>query len=229
MRLRGLAVLAALGGSVAVAAVFGIVGIDSPDAMDSAAGGVSVAAKVAPAEGSTPVVAPDVAPVQPVADAALIDSSLFSPRPMLGPSNPPPPLRLASLGDPVLPPEHEVTASIRHALAAPEVKRPAYTPRLEKDGTLSLEHLAGIKASLRLSPDQERYWAPVEAELREIMRQLAAQKASSKNPKVALSADVAQRLYWAAGPLIMSLREDQKEEARRLARAMGLQQVASLL
>ena len=228
MRLRGLAVLAALGGSVAVAAVFGIVGIASPGAMDSAAGGVSVAAKAAPEEASTPV-APNAAPVQPVADAAVIDSSLFSPRPMLGPSNPPPPLRLASLGDPVLPPEPEVTASIRHVPAAPEVKRPAYTPRLEKDGTLSLEHLAGIKASLRLSPDQERYWAPVEAELREIMRQLAAQKASGKNSKVALSADVAQRLYWAAGPLIMSLREDQKEEARRLARAMGLQQVASLL
>jgi hypothetical protein len=32
-----------------------------------------------------------------------------------------------------------------------------------------------------------------------------------------------------AGPLVMSLREDQKSEARNLARTMGLESVASLI
>jgi hypothetical protein len=86
-----------------------------------------------------------------------------------------------------------------------------------------------IKANLNLTPDQERYWAPVEAELKQLARQLAAHKAAGRKPTLSLGATDAQRLYWAAGPLIMSLREDQKREVRRLARAMGLEQVASLI
>ena len=60
-----------------------------------------------------------------------------------------------------------------------------------------------------------------------IARQMAADKAAGK--KTNLTAETAQRLYWAAGPLIMSLRDDQKQEVRRLARSMGLEQVASLI
>ena len=36
-----------------------------------------------------------------------------------------------------------------------------------------------------------------------------------------------QKLIWAAMPLLMRLREDQKHEVRKLARVMGLEQVAS--
>jgi hypothetical protein len=56
---------------------------------------------------------------------------------------------------------------------------------------------------------------------------MATQKQLGKKP--GLTAEAAQRLYWTAGPFIMSLRDDQKQEAKRLARAMGLEQVAALL
>ena len=36
-----------------------------------------------------------------------------------------------------------------------------------------------------------------------------------------------QKLIWAAMPLLMRLREDQKSEVRKLARVIGLEQVAS--
>jgi hypothetical protein len=92
---------------------------------------------------------------------------------------------------------------------------------------LTVAQIPRIKAALRLSPDQEQHWRAVEAELRELARQVEAQNAGGK--PVRLTADTAQRLYWTAGPLIMSLREDQKHEARRLAKLMGLDQVAALL
>jgi hypothetical protein len=44
-----------------------------------------------------------------------------------------------------------------------------------------------------------------------------------------VSPDASQKLYWAAAPLIMNLRYDQKHEARRLARSMGLEEVASAI
>jgi hypothetical protein len=172
-----------------------------------------------------------------VANAAVVDASLLSPYPM-APSAAP--ARQAPPSDP----EPFQTAAIRSnqtmtqlsgtpaaAPSAPglaETRKALVEPRLE-DGILTVTQIARIKARLHLTPDQERHWGAVENELREISRQLATQKASGKKPKIALSAVDAQRLYWAAGPLIMSLREDQKQEVRRLARAMGLEQVASLI
>jgi hypothetical protein len=229
MKLRGFAVLAALGGSVVLAGAIGVVGLGSPDAMDADAGGVSVAAKAPPAMPSTAAMEQDAVAAAPVADAAMVDTSLLSPHPMLAPNNQPVRQAASRAPEPVPTSDAEVTASLRSSPALLEVKKAMIEPRLDRDGSLTVAHIAGIKASLRLSSDQEKYWVPVEAELREIARQLAAQKASGKKSKIALGADAAQRLYWAAGPLIMSLRDDQKQEARRLARAMGLEQVASLI
>lgn len=87
-----------------------------------------------------------------------------------------------------------------------------------------------IKERLRLTPEQEAHWPTVETALREIGRQqVEAQKRGEKIPKAVLSPEFTQQLYWSAGPLIMSLREDQKREARSLALSMGLERVASLL
>ena len=88
--------------------------------------------------------------------------------------------------------------------------------------------VARIKANLRLTPDQQEYWRPVEQVLLEIVRDTASQKATGRS-RITISAEASQRLYWAAGPLLMSLREDQRREARSLARSMGLEKVASLI
>jgi hypothetical protein len=232
MKLRGLAVLAALAGAGALAGwdAIGGFGSGSTEAMD---GGQSIVAK--DAVGMAAAVAAEQGAPRPVADAAVVDASLLSPNPMVVASAAPVQRTALSAPETVA---NQAAGSVRSApavaaalaaAAAPAAKKTLVEPRLEKDGTLSLVQIARIKASLNLSPDQEQYWIPVEAELRGIARQLAAQKASGRKPTIALSANEAQRLYWVAGPLIMSLREDQKREVRRLARAMGLEQVASLL
>lgn len=168
----------------------------------------------------------DRAPVMPIADAAIFDPSLLDPQPML-PIVQPVQMAFLAAPEPARIPAPEFTGALpRAAFSAPELKK-IVVPKLDKNSGLTPAHIAQIRANLRLTPDQERYWEPIEAELRELARQMAAQKAQGKKP--ALTADAAQRLYWAAGPLIMSLRDDQKQEARRLARAMGLEQVAALL
>jgi hypothetical protein len=94
--------------------------------------------------------------------------------------------------------------------------------------------LASIKARLKLTPQQEPYWPPVEQALRAISWKLATQQ-NGKRPvrgnQAAMidpnSPEVA-RLKSAAFPLIMSMRSDQKQEVRQLAHTMGLSQVASM-
>jgi hypothetical protein len=237
LMLRGLAGLTMLGTAAAVAAWVTVGGF-GPGVTEAMVAGESIAAKTsytlasAPAEDEASVPAPVAAAIP---DAAIVDASLLSPYPMVAAVRAPEPIAQA---------DTLVTASLRPAVEAADrpatavpaaappsaaARKPIVVPRLERDGTLSLTQIAQIKAALNLSPDQEQYWKPVEAELRSIVRQLAAQKASGRKPTLALDANEAQRLYLAAGPLIMSLREDQKREARRLARAMGLEQVASLI
>jgi hypothetical protein len=90
--------------------------------------------------------------------------------------------------------------------------------------------LASIKTRLRLSRDQEQYWPQVEQALRAISWKVATQSNGRGRQLATIdpnSPEVA-RLKSAAFPLIMSMREDQKQEVRQLAHTMGLRQVASM-
>ena len=225
MRVRALIGLAALGAALAVAGFAAIGGfiVASPDLADADEGVESVE-PVSVAETKQ-----DRAGPLPVAHAAIIDPLLFTPHPMLGAGSRSMQTAAVGSGEPAYNQVMEVTAAVRPVALPPEAKRVVPPPRLEKDGTLTVEQIARIKGNLHLTAEQEQHWAPVEAELRAIARQMVADKAAGKKPKVTISAETAQRLYWAAGPLIMSLRDDQKQEVRRLARGMGLEQVASLI
>jgi hypothetical protein len=223
---RRFAALVGLSAVVVLAGwVVGVGGFGSPEARDASAS--SVAAK-GPFLGAPRAVAPqaDIS-ASPVADAAMVDPSLLAPYYVLAPSDPA--LQLAALSppDPVQNFADEATGSIQSAPAIAAVKKAIVIPRLEQDGSFTLAQIRQIKASMNLRPDQEQYWPQVDAVLRELAKQFAAQKAGGK--KVAIGAAEAQRLYWAAGPLVMSMTEEQKQEIRRIARAMGLAQIASLL
>ena len=223
MGLRTIAGLAALSGTVVLGgwSVISHFTVAFPD-LEAVAASIEITAEPESATDRKR----DRAPVVQIAAAAIVDTSLLDPRPM-HPDNQP--LRMAALAAPETAPaaEPDYTAALpRGRMTAPEVKK-LVVPKIDKDSGLTPAHIAQIRSNLRLTPDQERHWEPIEAELRELARQMAAQKAHGKKP--ALTADAAQRLYWAAGPLIMSLRDDQKQEAKRLARAMGLEQVAALL
>jgi hypothetical protein len=90
--------------------------------------------------------------------------------------------------------------------------------------------IAGLKTRLRLTADQIEYWPAVEGALREVARkQLRHTGKQMQGTRVNIDVNSAevQQLIWAAMPLLMRLRDDQKSEVRKLARIMGLEQVAS--
>jgi hypothetical protein len=95
------------------------------------------------------------------------------------------------------------------------------------DGVLTMAEIAKVKARLRLSPDQEPLWRPVEVELRKVGRMQMALIDAGKKPDVPQSA--LQPLGQAAMPLFQTLRPDQKEQVRVLARKMGYGNVASMI
>jgi hypothetical protein len=167
---------------------------------------------------------------QPVAARATTDD------------NDPPPQALAYVTEPqrVEPVRPAAASSSGFALASvdpeavPMPKRIARPAPAKPAVLFNDAQLASIKARLKLTRDQEQYWPQVEQALRAISWKLATQpnaqrvvrgnQASMIDPN---SPEVA-RLKSAAVPLIMSMREDQKQEVRQLAHTMGLKQVAAM-
>jgi hypothetical protein len=105
----------------------------------------------------------------------------------------------------------------------PPPAQPAATGLLD-DGQIS-----GLKGRLRLTSEQAEYWPAVEAALRDVVRtQLRGSKhVYGGKVNIDTNSPEVQKLIWAAMPLLMRLREDQKGEVRKLARVIGLEQVAS--
>jgi hypothetical protein len=96
--------------------------------------------------------------------------------------------------------------------------------------------IARIKRVLQLTPDQERYWPPVEAALRDIARRQGeteptglVHRISHRVVSIALDSVVVGRLARAARPLIERLNDDQKQVALTLAQEMGLGPVLAAL
>jgi hypothetical protein len=128
-------------------------------------------------------------------------------------------------------------ASVNEAPAAaeaPAAEAPAKPkvakPQPQKSYSLLSEvQIAGIRDRLKLSSSQEYYWPSVETALRNVVRKISANKLSNPNaPGVPIdpNCDEVQQLKSAAMPLLFQLRDDQKEEVRKLARIIGLEKVA---
>ncbi|MBX6427143.1 MAG: hypothetical protein IRZ09_14605, partial [Variibacter sp.] len=96
-------------------------------------------------------------------------------------------------------------------------------------GPPTAAQIAQIEAALRLSPEQEKLWRPVAGALREIARHFENPAADPRRGQALLSVERMQQIYLMAGPLVMSLREEQKRAARDLACGMGLAAVAALI
>jgi hypothetical protein len=117
-----------------------------------------------------------------------------------------------------------------------EVKKNSVVPELHTAlptsryrGVLTSAEIVRVKSSLRLTPDQERAWPPVEVALAEMGRQQIALIRHGQEPRISASDWPPGRLYAVAGPLLQSLRPDQKETIRRLCRSLGFEGVASLI
>ncbi|WP_431206361.1 hypothetical protein ACQ86E_17085 [Bradyrhizobium betae] len=113
---------------------------------------------------------------------------------------------------------------------APAKPKVAARPQPQKHySLLSDVQISGIRDRLKLSSSQEYYWPSVETALRNVVRKISANKLSNPNaPGVPIdpNCDEVQQLKSAAMPLLFQLRDDQKEEVRKLARIIGLEKVA---
>ena len=125
-------------------------------------------------------------------------------------------------------PKLAVPATVPAELAKPKL---ASKPPLQKNyALLSDVQIAGIKERLKLSSDQEYYWPAVENALRAVARKIHATRQSDPRaavPPIDPDATEVQELKSAAMPLLFQLREDQKQEVRKLARLIGLEKVAA--
>jgi hypothetical protein len=143
--------------------------------------------------------------------------------PMVSPATAP-----ASTG--VLAPAAEAPSAAAPQPAKPKV---ASKPAPQKSyALLSDAQIAGIKDRLRLSSSQEYYWPSVEAALRNVARKINAERLSNPHATAAQldpDSEEVQQLKSAAMPLLFQLREDQKDEVRKLARIIGLEKVAAAI
>jgi hypothetical protein len=110
----------------------------------------------------------------------------------------------------------------------------ALKPEVQKAyALLSDGQIAGIKDRLKLSSDQEYYWPAVETALRAVAKKLhTTHQATNAKPgsmQIDPDSDEVQQLKSAAMPLLWQLRDDQKDEVRKLARLIGLDKVASAI
>jgi hypothetical protein len=96
-----------------------------------------------------------------------------------------------------------------------------------------------IKSVLKLTPEQQSYWPPVEAALRTLSRQKLAQetpqgdgliqRVSNRVYSYAIDAAALARIAAAVRPLVKVLDDRQKSDAIALCNEMGLGQVLAAL
>lgn len=116
---------------------------------------------------------------------------------------------------------------------APQPVKPkvASKPAPQKSyALLSDAQIAGIKDRLKLSSSQEYYWPSVETALRNVAHKINAERLSNPHATAAQldpDCEEVQQLKSAAMPLLFQLRDDQKDEVRKLARIIGLEKVAA--
>ena len=119
------------------------------------------------------------------------------------------------------------------AAPAPPKPKVASHPQPQKTyAFLSDAQIAGIKDRLKLTSDQENYWPGIERALRAIARKIQVARQSNPNANAGSidpDSEEVQQLKSAAMPLLFQLRDDQKEEVRKLARVIGLEKVASAI
>jgi len=97
-----------------------------------------------------------------------------------------------------------------------------FRPAVHSGSVLTDGKIHRMKAALRLTRLQEQYWPPIEAALREMARELSHKSLLGEGRAATVDQAKVQRLASVAYPLLMTLDEGQKRDAKALARAMGL-------
>jgi len=166
----------------------------------------------------TPATAPMTLASFASADAGgtLLDPHPIYPAPVAAVEEPRPALQVAS-ATPGIP---EMSAKPAALAAARPIHR--------SSAVLNESQIASIKRRLNLTPDQERYWPAVAAQLRKM-----EYKKDPKSPQGTRTAGIdmskvdVQGLKSAGFPLVMSFNDDQRRELKSLAHLLGLEGVMS--
>jgi hypothetical protein len=112
------------------------------------------------------------------------------------------------------------------AHAPAPVKHAAVAPKPQSNAVLNTSQIASIKRRLNLTPDQERYWPAVEAELRK-MEYKKGPKGDTRTASIDTSKMDVHGLRTAGFPLVMSFNDEQKRELKSLAHLLGLENAMS--
>jgi len=135
-------------------------------------------------------------------------------------------------------PEPEVEALMKPKAAAPAAPKMALAslsskpvvvapkPVHRSNAVLNDSQIASIKRRLALTPDQERYWPAVEAELRK-MEYRKDKVQGTRMAAVDMSKVNVEGLKSAGFPLVMSFSDDQRRELKSLAHLLGLESAMS--
>jgi hypothetical protein len=119
-------------------------------------------------------------------------------------------------------------ASAKMALASVSSKpaaAPVNRPVRRSNAVLNDSQIASIRKRLNLTPDQERYWPAVEAELRKMEYNKSAQ--GTRMASIDMTKMDVEGLKSAGFPLVMSFNDDQRRELKSLAHLLGLESVMS--
>jgi hypothetical protein len=219
---------------VACLAILGGAGVGGLAAGFNARGGL-------PPQSSTTIVAtiPDKAPsetvnlrfpgdwaeaaVEPVSRMLALASAdggvpLFSPVPTYAPID----AAASGLIEPTPTPTPKPAAAAAHVkVALASVSTKPAKPR--SPAVLNDSQIAGIKKRLNLTPEQERYWPAVEAELRKM--EYSKNSGGSRTASIDMSKVNVEGLKSAGFPLVMSFSDDQRRELKSLAHLLGLESV----
>ena len=161
----------------------------------------------------------EVEPVSRMVALASADSgiTLFSLRPTYAATDADAPVMVEATPKPAAP-----AAPAKVALASAVAKPPA-KPR--SNLVLNDSQIAGIKKRLSLTPEQERYWPAVEAELRKMEYSKKSTQGASRMASIDMSKVNVEGLKSAGYPLVMSFSDDQRRELKSLAHLLGLESV----
>ena len=119
--------------------------------------------------------------------------------------------------------------ALASASSKPAVVSCRIGPRVRSNAVLNDSQIASIKKRLDLTPDQERYWPAVEAELRKMEYKKDKSRQGTRTAQVDISKVDVEGLKSAGFPLVMSFSDDQRRELKSLAHLLGLESVMSSL
>jgi hypothetical protein len=159
-------------------------------------------------------------PTAPKVTLASADPGmLFSPQPTYAANDAANPNMIEAKAAPVAaPPAAAPPPKVAVASLMPKPK-----PKPRSNAVLNDSQLASIKRRLNLTPEQERYWPAIEAELRKM--EYTKSQGGSRTASIDMSKVNVDGLKSAGFPLVMSFSDDQRRELKSLTHLLGLESV----